>query len=267
MGGVIDFDKPVDPSTLEDKAVLITGGASGIGALIARAFAGHGALVTIADINERQGRSFVEELATDGKRINFIKTDVTDWTSQVEAFKSAIRFAGHNCIDIVVAAAGLSGAEFTSPQDGPASLDRDPPLPPLAGPTFDVNVKAVYFTTKLAQYYFALLRISKVPYRKSLTLISSLAGYLEIKAADYTATKWAVRGIFRSTRCAMEDLGYRVNLIAPWVMDTPMSKGLAEICRQHGIPVGNAEDVAQAVVRCAADESICGKLSKQLVLH
>ena len=57
----------------------------------------------------------------------------------------------------------------------------------------------------------------------------------------------------------MEDLGYRVNLIAPWVMDTPMSNNLANLCRRHGFPVGEVNHVVEAVVRCAADDSICGK--------
>ena len=57
----------------------------------------------------------------------------------------------------------------------------------------------------------------------------------------------------------MEDMGYRMNLIAPWIMDTPMSRDFAEMCRGKGIPVGRADDVASAVIRCAADDAICGK--------
>jgi len=59
------------------------------------------------------------------------------------------------------------------------------------------------------------------------------------------------------------NLGYRVNLIAPWVMDTPMSKPLADLCRRHGFPVGDVQRVADAVIPCAADNSICG----QTTLH
>ena len=264
MGGIADLKQPLDISGLNDKAVLITGGVSGLGALIAAAFAREGAHVTVADINEVQGRTFVEEVNRSGSRLNFVATDVTDWNSQVQAFKSAIRFSGHDRIDIVVAAAGLGGAHFVSSQEKPPSLDEDPPLPPLAGPTIDVNAKGVFFTSKLAQHYFALPALSQdgnpTSLRKCLILISSLAGYLELNAADYTASKWAVRGLFRSIRSKMEDLGFRTNLIAPWVMDTPMSKPLADACREHDIAVGNAEDVARAVIRCAADDSICGEL-------
>lgn len=263
MGAIADLKRPIDLSSLKDKSVLVTGGVSGIGALVAEEFAIQGAHVTVADINEKQGKAFVEDLGHKGTEINFVATDVTDWNSQVQAFKSAIKHSGHDGIDIVVAAAGVGGAPFISAEEEPPSLDKDPPQPPRAAPIFDVNAKGVLFTSKLAQHYFGLPRTNgdgeSDNFRKSLILISSLAGYLELNFADYTASKWAVRGLFRSIRSKMEDLGYRTNLIAPWVMDTPMSKPLADLCREHGFPVGDANDVARTVVRCAADDSICGE--------
>ena len=162
----------------------------------------------------------------------------------------------------MVAAAGVGGQPFIAENEEPASLDKDPPLPQSADLSIGVNAKGVYYTCKLAQHYFALpssTQIKATPFRKCLVVISSLAGYLEINAADYTASKWAVRGLFRSTRSKMEDSGYRMNLIAPWVMDTPMSKGLADLCRKKGFPVGDANDVAKAITRCAVDDTICGK--------
>ncbi|KAL8793650.1 MAG: hypothetical protein Q9195_003802 [Heterodermia aff. obscurata] len=261
MGGIADLTKPVKTGVLRDKSVLITGGASGLGALIATSFAEHGARVTIADLNEELGTALVQRLATLNRQINFVRTDVTDWNLQVQAFKSAITFAGSNSIDVVIASAGLPGERFYSDQEETPSLNQDPPVPRAAGPTLAVNAQGAYYTSKLAQHYFALPSTSEdlVRYKKCLILISSIAGYLEIVASDYTASKWAVRGLFRSIRSKMEDLGHRVNLIAPWVMDTPMSKGFAEICRTNGVPVGDAKDVADAVVRCATDETICGR--------
>lgn len=197
-------------------------------------------------------------------------TDVTDWQSQVNAFKSAIKFSSRKSIDIVVAAAGVAGQPFVAPDEEKPSLENDPPLPRSADRNLDVNAKGVYYTSKLAQHYFALPPSSQTKptskFRKCLVVISSLAGYLELEDADYTASKWAIRGLFRSARSTMEDLGYRMNLIAPWVMDTPMSKGLAATCRMNGLPVGDAEDVAKAVIRCAADDTICGKKNQIVVL-
>lgn len=190
-------------------------------------------------------------------------TDVTNWQSQVDAFKSAIQFGGRRSIDIVVAAAGVAGQTFVAKDEEAPSLEKDPPLPRSADLSIDVNTKGVYYTTKLAQHYFGLHPSSHTKaarkFRKCLIVMSSLAGYLELNSAEYTASKWAVRGLFRSARSKMEDLGYRMNLIAPWVMDTPMSKGLADTCRKKGFPVGDEHDVAKAVIRCAADDAICGR--------
>lgn len=191
---------------------------------------------------------------------------MTNWQSQVDAFKSAISYSDRKSIDIVVAAAGVGGKPFIGQEEEPPSLDKDPPLPRSACLNIDVNAKGVYYTSKLAQHYFALPPSSQAratsEFRKCLVVISSLAGYLELNAADYTASKWAIRGLFRSTRSKMEDLGYRMNLIAPWIMDTPMSKGLADLCRKKGFPVGDAKDVTDAVVRSVTDGSICGRINR-----
>ena len=154
MGPIADLKGALDLSTLENTSILVTGGASGLGSLIASAFASNGARVTVADINEERGKAFVDESKAKGYEINFVATDVTDWTSQVKAFKSSIAFSRNQAIDVVVASAGVPGASFTSPEDEEASLDKDPQEPPLAGPTFDVNAKAVYFTSKVNPTFY-----------------------------------------------------------------------------------------------------------------
>ncbi len=193
--------------------------------------------------------------------MNFVQTDVTNWTSLVAAFKSAINYSHNSSIDVVVAVAGLFGAPFILPNEEPASLDGDPPPPPTAGPVFDVNIKGVYYTSKLAQHYFGLNppRSPETKGKKSLIVMGSLLGYIEMpEVVDYPTSKWAVRGFFREARGPMERSGYRINLIAPWIMDTPMSKDFCEMFRSHDIAVGNPRDVVTAVIRCATDESISG---------
>ena len=189
---------------------------------------------------------------------------MTDWQSQVNAFKSAIKFSTRKSLDFVVAAAGVAGEAFVAEDEEPPSLEKDPPLPRSADLAIDINAKGVYFTSKLAQHYFALPPSAEAnarpECRKCLVVISSVAGYCELNDAAYTTSKWAVRGLFRSTRSKMEDLGYRMNLIAPWIMDTPLAKELVDLAREKGFPIGNANDVAKAVIRCAADDTICGKM-------
>ena len=183
---------------------------------------------SIADINEKVGNGLMLVLNAKGSRcvyclhsnafliqhrLNYVSTDVTDWQSQVNAFKSAITYSGRRSIDVVVAAAGVGGQPFIVRDEEPPSLEKDHPLPRSACLNIDVNAKGVYYTSKLAQHYFALrpsLQTKATPsVRKCLVVIRSLAGYLELNDSDYTASKWAVRGLFRSTRSKMEDLGYR----------------------------------------------------------
>lgn len=81
--------------------------------------------------------------------------------------------------------------------------------------------------------------------------------------ADYVASKAALRGLFRAIRLPMRDLGIRTNMIAPWLMDTPMVTAFAARFRERGVPVGRPVDVAEAVLRCCVDEGICGELASK----
>ncbi|KAL9630779.1 MAG: hypothetical protein Q9164_006246 [Protoblastenia rupestris] len=216
----------------------------------------------MCDIREEPGKAYQQELKEQGLEVNFTQADVTDWASLTAAFKSTITYSHTQSLDIVVAVAGLFGAPFILPYEEPASLDNDPTEPPTTGPVIDVNIKGVYYTCKLAQHYFGLKgthNASPTP-RKSLIVMGSLAGYFEFpQVVDYPLSKWAVRGLFRAIRPVMEDQGYRMNLIAPWIMDTPMSADFVALFRSQDIPVGNPQDVVDAAVRCATDDSIVGR--------
>ena len=128
---------------------------------------------------------------------------------QVRALKVALRFSKTNSIDIVVAAAGVSGLPFITQNDEIPTFDKDPAPPTRSAANFYVNTKGVYEITKLAQHSFAILRSSANQpdqhYRRSLVLISSLAGCLDLDGVDYAASKWAVRGLFGPK---MQNLGY-----------------------------------------------------------
>ena len=189
-------------------------------------------------------------------------TDVTSWSSQVAVFKFALAHSPIQGLDIVVAAAGLLGSPFIISTSDPPSLDKDPQEPPVVGPVIDVNFKGVYFTSRLAMHDFSLGSQSSPVSgnQKSLIIFGSLASYIDFPPmADYLASKAAVRGFFRATRSAMAEKGIRMNMMAPDIMDTPMAAGFVGMYRSRGFSVGNPNDVVDAVVRCAVDESISGK--------
>ena len=232
--------------------------------------------MTIADLNEELGKTYAVDLTSRGLkcvglscltsslrfadlcRVNFTHTDVASWGSQIKAFKSAIDFSpSHSTIDVVVAAAGLKGAPFLLPNEEPASLDKDPPLPSVD--PININLIGLSYTAKLAQHYFGLpTSTSQTP--KSLILICSTGGYMEVPLlAVYNASKWGVRGLFRTIREPLAAKSVRTNLIAPWIMDTPMSQMEVGIFRAVDLPIGNTEHVVQAIIHCAVDNSIVGR--------
>ncbi|KAI9821192.1 MAG: hypothetical protein M1827_003926 [Pycnora praestabilis] len=275
--GAIDFTKPFDTSSIKGKSALVTGGASGLGAGYVKGLAEAGAYVTIVDLNEKLGEEYADELQkaglqfvflygklrnlTDSGSVTFVKADVTDWESQVSAFKTAIKFAPHKAIDIVIPNAALAGAPIVTPNEPEPSLDTDPAAPHLA--TLTVNLIGVFMTTKLALHYFGLKGegASDVQSKKQIIFICSIAGYKDCMPliSDYEASKFGVRGLWKSIRANVAPRGVRTNLIAPTMVDTPMTHALVPFFDAAGLkmaPLGSAVD---AVLRLAGDESIDGR--------
>ena len=89
---------------LAGKTSIVTGGASGFGAGIARAFAREGAGVLVADLNEERARSVAEEISDTGGRAAFHRVDVTD-SRDVEAMVAACA-ARFGAVEVLVANAG-----------------------------------------------------------------------------------------------------------------------------------------------------------------
>ncbi|XP_038220799.1 15-hydroxyprostaglandin dehydrogenase [NAD(+)]-like [Zerene cesonia] len=99
-------------NSLENKVVLVTGGANGIGAEIVKEFINEGAKVTILDINESAANELVYNLA--GKhgreRIQFIKCDVSKEDQLLDAFEKVNNQFDY--IDVIVNNAGIADESF-----------------------------------------------------------------------------------------------------------------------------------------------------------
>lgn len=81
----------------------------------------------------------------------------------------------------------------------------------------DVNLTGVLYTTKLAAWYFS--RQHRDPLDGCLVLVGSIMGYIDTQSsAIYGASKFAIRGLM----CCLRRKGvFRVNSIAPWLVDIP----------------------------------------------
>lgn len=156
--------------------------------------------------------------------------------------------------------------------DQPApSLDSDPTPAKPAHRALDINLIGVYTSTYLALHYFRLPSASGTqPFKKSLILISSLTGYMDLPYnTGYATSKYAVRGMFRSIRRAVDKVNARVNNIAPGYVLTPLTKKVHQIddpkqpskATGHVLPWTPIEFVVDACGKCAVDEDIDGEFS------
>lgn len=141
--------------------------------------------------------------------------------------------------------------------------DADPSPPSTA--TIDVNLTGLFYSAHLSLYYFKQTAKLGDKSSKHLIFVSSLAGYLPLdKVADYNASKFGVRGMWKAIRQANSILGeegpsFRTNLVAPTFIRTQMTAAGEPGLLAMGISLGEIEDVSAGVMRLACDESISGR--------
>ena len=233
---------------LDNITALVTGGASGLGAATAKAFATAGAQVVIADLPSSPGPLTAKEI---GSAALFVPADITDEASLHEAFSAAGELGN---IRAVVHCAGRGGDRLRIlGRDGqPAGLQsfRD---------VLEVNLVGTYNVLRLGAAAMAGNPIEDGD-RGAIVLTASAAAFEgQIGQTSYAASKGAVHAI---TLVAARDLAswaIRVNTIAPGTFDTPMLARLRQDIREsiaatipHPRRLGNAEDYAElalAVVR------------------
>ncbi|KJZ75739.1 hypothetical protein HIM_04896 [Hirsutella minnesotensis 3608] len=218
----VDVSQPYDASGLRGKTVVLTGGANGLGAAMACAWAALGAHLAVGDVDDAAGEALVAELRRRHPDCACLyqHCDVTDWEQQVALFDAAVRMSPRAAVDIVVPNAGIllaaEGIRFEEPvaqADGAATAA--PARPNTA--VLDVNVVGVAYTAHLALHHLAR---NPSPDR-CLLLVGSFASLAPLPGqAQYTMSKHAVAGLFRSLRStASIRHGIRVNMVAPAIWE------------------------------------------------
>ena len=185
--------------------------------------------------------------------------NATSWDSQLSAFKETLSWSG-NKLDIVLLAAGVGAnsiAKWAKPKA--QSAGADPPKPSIT--TLEVNLIGVYYSMDLALFYFNQLADQQQDFRSQLVFIASLAGYGELAlSADYCASKFGVRAIWKTLRKSMHEFGnVQTNLLAPTYIETPMTAEFVPLLKEAGMKVGVPKDVVAGAMRAICDPDVEGR--------
>ncbi len=228
---------------LQDKVAVITGAGRGIGRATALRFAGEGASVVVADIDQDVIEEVVQEIVAGNGRAIAVQVDVTDRDS-VERMVQAAREA-FGRVDILVNNAGITrDAQLYKMEQ--AAFDQ----------VLDVNLKGVFHCTQ-AVVPLMMEQGSGV----ILNASSIVATYGNFGQTNYVATKAAVVGMTKVWARELGRKGIRVNAVAPGFIDTRMTAGIPDKVlekMQERIPMqrlGRPEEIANAYLWLASDEA------------
>ncbi|MEP6787376.1 MAG: SDR family oxidoreductase [Acidobacteriota bacterium] len=195
----------------DDKVVIVTGGALGIGRAAAEIFAERGAAVAIVDWNERAGAEAVETINQSGGKALFQKVDVSNAADVQTAVEAAHTAFGR--VDSLVVSAGIQryGTAVTTDD---AQWDE----------VLNVNLRGAWNAAK-----------SAIPFMKrsgggtivNVSSVQALASQQNVLA--YTVSKHGLLGLTRSMAMDFAKDNIRVNAVCPGTVDTPMLKWAASL--------------------------------------
>jgi len=236
----------------ENKVVIITGAAGGIGKEIARKLAGEGAKLTLVDLNEEAVKAVAVELDLGEKRVLALKADVSKEADVKNYVDQTIEKFGR-----------IDGFANNAGVEGPAKL-----LEEITEQDFDfvysINVKGAFFGLKY------VLPIMKQQQAGSIVNTASVAGLIgSPNMMLYNSSKHALMGMNKVAALEGASFNVRVNTVNPGVINTQMMRqieakvapGAAEAARtayNDAVPMkryGEPQEVANVIVFLLSDEA------------
>ncbi len=235
-------------SNVAGKRILITGGASGIGAASALLLARRGAKVVIGDLAEDMGVAVAKQAQDAGNSIVFKKVDVTSGDDVRALFKFAMQELGG--LDVVVNNAGIDHKPALMHELSDEDFDRN----------IAVNLKGVWHCMRAAVTCMApnggghVINVASIAGLRSAPLLSA-----------YSAAKHGVMGLTKSAAHEYARVNIRFNAVCPSFIDTPMVRNTmanmderAQKATINASPLrrlGKVDEVSGAIAWLASDES------------
>jgi meso-butanediol dehydrogenase/(S,S)-butanediol dehydrogenase/diacetyl reductase len=207
---------------VQDRVVIVTGGAGGIGAAACRAVAAEGAKVVVADLDPAAAKAVADGIVADGGTATSVGVDVTDRT-QVEAM-----------IQTAVGTYGALHVIFNN-----AGMNRPRDFMDVDEENFDEIIRVNAWGVILCTQEAAKQMISQGSGGKIINTgsIAGRQGFWDF--VPYCVAKFGVLAVTQATARGLIEHGITVNAFAPGVVDTPMWIGLNDDIREiHAQPAG-----------------------------
>ncbi len=230
---------------VENKVVIVTGAAGGIGAAVAKLFAKEGAKVLATDMNEEKLKSWVVAARAEGLLIDYMKHNVTNESEWKKVLGKAIEL--HGKLDVLVNNAGVY----------PGFADCENTSIELWGHVLSINLTGPFIGCK-----------TSIPYLRNngggaIINIASIAGLVGGNGSAYSSSKGGLVLFGKDLAVNLAKDKIRVNTVCPGGVLTPMTE---ELMKTPGMeqtikdmsPQGRMADpieIANGVLFLASDES------------
>lgn len=225
---------------LDKKIALVTGGASGIGAAIAKKFIENGAVVIIVDVDQELGNTTAKQL---GEMVHFYYMNIADEQSVNDTINQVLNT--FTKIDILVNNAGITNDKLLirmTKEDWEKVIN--------------INLTGTFLVTKAVVKY-----MMKQHYGKIVNIASVIGMIGNAGQANYAASKAGIIGFTKSCAKELASRNITVNAIAPGFIETRMTEKLPDEIKQMYfklIPLGRfgkPEDVSNLALFLCSDQA------------
>ena len=224
----------------ENKVVMVTGGAAGIGRVTAENFAGEGARIAICDVNPEAGAAAAKAL---GPEASFEQVDVASSTA-VSSWVEGV-FDKYGQIDVLINNAGIT-------RDGLIMRMKEEDWDAV----ISVNLKSVFNCIKSVSKIMVKQRAGRI-----INLASVVGVMGNVGQANYVASKAGMIGLTKTVAKELGARGITVNAVAPGFIETDMTAVLSDKAKAFMLSMvplqraGTPQDVADAITFLASDQA------------
>ena len=224
----------------ENKVVMVTGGAAGIGRVTAENFAGEGARIAICDVNPEAGAAAAKAL---GPEASFEQVDVASSTA-VSSWVEGV-FDKYGQIDVLINNAGIT-------RDGLIMRMKEEDWDAV----ISVNLKSVFNCIKSVSKIMVKQRSGRI-----INLASVVGVMGNVGQANYVASKAGMIGLTKTVAKELGARGITVNAVAPGFIETDMTAVLSDKVKAFMLSMvplqraGTPQDVADAIAFLASDQA------------